>query len=95
MEGKTVDIALNESAATALLYTYRGWAVFPVYGIRNGVCRCPKGKRWKLPQLPHQFLAMSLVTPFAAVAAAGPTLFAANTDCSMMKISKYVEGIEV
>jgi hypothetical protein len=45
----TPDIALNESAATAFLYAYRGWAILPLYGIRNGGCRCPEGKKCTEP----------------------------------------------
>jgi len=43
------DIAMNGMAATAFLYAYRGWAVLPLFGTRDGVCRCPKGSKCKNP----------------------------------------------
>jgi hypothetical protein len=35
--------------ACALFYAARGWAVFPVHGIREGVCTCPDGAACKRP----------------------------------------------
>lgn len=38
------EIQLNDRAAAAFLYAYRGWRVLPLFGIRHGTCRCPKGR---------------------------------------------------
>jgi len=49
----------NNFTTVALRYAKRGWAVFPCYGINNGVCTCEANKDCnnpgKHPRTEHGF----------------------------------------